>query len=565
MATTPASESGAGRFAGIAAAAEKKRQQEIAQANAEAAEKAIRGKLAAGQITPQQAQKEALPLTAKKAYDAQAKANAEVAKEAGETPSTTDGETSNKAEGEARTLTCPFCQGEVLVKRSGKPFSGVTAWLQRSPALNILTPIFELLGSALELLPVSKQAIVKECPSCKNKRELEDPSDDRAKYAQAAAIAESRASEIQELESHLSPPGGNRYTIIQGSDLLEVGLGMNDAPSYRIDEGKSRRNWGINADMKNIDTQKGGLQLPKGAEANHVQGLNPPASPGGHYVIKCSNKFSLVTGSQGVDIVSSGPINISGGITQITGPEVSIGTSTGRLLLEGETVNIAGKSVEVAPSDGHLFVKGTTSMTGNMIVGGHAHCESASVVKLETTGRNEASRLSSSSDVVGGPAFWGGLVSEGVEASLQQLLSFTINNINDPEKIKIALSTRTALGLADCISNILYTLKPIELVPTGISLSIPIIGGVGVVFNFPHVHAMPDGAHSHVTRIPDIKCDADSAAELRKATTGVDGPAPLMKSTGNLLEKVWSFLGILSLPFTTIAAAIQHGIYQRKG
>jgi len=498
--------------------------------------------------TPEQM---AAATAAAEAYLAQAEAQGAVAEQAGSTPSTGPG-------GEKRKITCPFCQGDVLVKRSGKPFSSVTAWLQRSPALRILTPIFELLGSVVELLPVNKQAIIKECPSCKNKRELEDPSDDRAKYAQAAAIAEAKAPEIQELEARLSPPGGNRYTIIQGSDLLEVGLGMNDAPSYRVDKCASRRNWGINADVNNIDTQKGGLQLPKGAEANHVQGLNTPASPGGHYVIKCSNKFSLVTGAQGVDIVTSGPVNISGGITQITGPEVSVGTSTGRLLLEGETVNIAGKSVEVAPSDGHLFVKGTTSMSGNMIVGGHAHAESASIVKLETTGRNEASKQSSASNIYGGPAFWGGIVPEGVAAALKELLSFTISNANDPEKIKTLVSPRTGLGLADCVTNLLYVLRPIELVPTGICITAV---GPGIVFNFPHIHALPDGVHTHETRIPDIKCDADSAAELRKSVSGVDGPAPLMRSSGKLLEKLWGIWKILSIPFVAIASVVQQFNY----
>jgi hypothetical protein len=493
---------------------------------------------------------------ARDAYVAQAEARAATAQEAGGTPSA-------GAEGEPRTLVCPFCEGEVLVKRSGRPFSSITAFVQRTPAIRVLTPVFELISKVVEMLPVSKQAIIKECPSCQNKRELEDPSDDTARYEAAAGIAESRAEEIQELESRLSPPGGNRYTVIQGSDLLEVGLGMNNAPSYRVDPGMSRRNWGINADTQNIDTQKGGLQLPKGAEANHIQGLNTPASPGGHYVIKCSNKFSLVTGAQGIDLVTSGPVTINGGITQITGPEVSIGTSTGRLLLEGETVNIAGKSVEVSPSDGHLFVKGTTSMTGNMVVGGHAHCESASIVKLETTGRNETSKVGSSSNLYGGPAFWGGEVPEGIYATLRELLSYVLVNTTNPEQAKIVASPRFALGLDDCLVNVLYALRPIEFVPTGLCFVPGVGGGIGIVFNFPHVHAMPDGMHTHETRIPDIKCEADSAAELRKAQTGVDGPAPLHKSTGSLLDVAWSFWKLLSLPFVATATVIQQFNYYK--
>jgi hypothetical protein len=110
----------------------------------------------------------------------------------------------------------------------------------------------------------------------------------------------------------------------------------------------------------------------------------------------------------------------------------------------------------------------------------------------------------------------------------------------------------------------LYMMRPIELVPTGVSVtSVAGVPVLGVVFNFPHIHALPDGAHTHETRIPDIKCDADSAAELRKSVAGVDGPAPLMRSSGKALERLWSIWKILSAPFVAIAGAIQHFNYNK--
>jgi hypothetical protein len=74
---------------------------------------------------------------------------------------------------------------------------------------------------------------------------------------------------------------------------------------------------------------------------------------------------------------------------------------------------------------------------------------------------------------------------------------------------------------------------------------------------------MPDGVHTHETRIPDIKCDADSAAELRKSVSGVDGPAPLMRSSGKLLEKLWDVWKILSIPFIAIGTFVQQFNYTK--
>ena len=283
-----------------------------------------------------------------------------------------------------RQVTCPFCTGKVLAKTGGRAFAVISGFLQRSFNIKISTSLLTYLK---ERLPVSKRSIFKSgCAACEGKGVIPDPSDDRAKYAQVKANAESYSQEILELENKLAPACGNRYTVIQGSDLLEVGLGMNNAPSYRIVKDGSIRNKGI-IDPSKTNVRRAGPQIPEGGKCNHVQGINSLASPGGHYMIKCSNKFSVVTGAQGVEITTGGPITISGGITRITGPEILLGTQTGRLSLQGDVVDIAGKSIEIAPTDGHLFVKGTISNTGNIITGGHNHSESISFVKGECIGK----------------------------------------------------------------------------------------------------------------------------------------------------------------------------------
>jgi hypothetical protein len=489
---------------------------------------------------------------------------------AGSEAAANDSTTNIAGDSGQREVTCSICGGQILSKTSGRLMFYLNLWLQRFAS--IVVPIGVILDFLKERAPVSKTTALTVCGACENKRQIKDPSDDREKYAQAAAIAQSLAPQIEQAEAQLQPPGGNRYTVIAGHEVLEVGLGMNTAPSYRVDYNKGFRNKGIATSTKSSTDsatgKKTGEANPRysfiassGGTANHVQGLNPPAIPGGSYTIKCSNRMNIVTGAQGIDLTTGGPVNITGGITKITGPEVSVGSSTGRLLLGGDTINMEAKSIEMAPTDGHVYTRGTMSCSGNCIVGGHTHSESASIVKLATTGKNDDTKASSSSNVYGGPAFWGGPIYEGIYAALRELLSHVTVNTTQPVLLKEVgpLSFRYVQTLIDNSLNLAYILRPIELVPTGIVVD---IGGIGFVFNFPHVHAMPDQPHSHGYRGPDIDYSAETAEQLRgTAAAGADGPAPLHKKSTSLIDVTVALWSIISAAWVAAGKAILENNY----
>lgn len=479
----------------------------------------------------------------------------------GVVPSSATGPSTAPASGQ-REITCPNCEGDYLSKTAGRIFSSISAFIQRTCNIRIPTSIINYLK---ERLGVNKlTAFNGDCLVCNGTRKIVDPSDDAQKYEQASQRAQSYAPEIEQNEAKLGN-GGNRYTIVQNSEVLEVGIGMNDAPSYRVDKNAGYRLRGLAGFGKGsgqINPKYG--PVPQGGNANHVQGLNVPAAPGGsgHYTIKCSNKFSLVTGSQGIELVTSGPVTINGGITSFTGAEVTVGSRTGKLALEGDVVNIGGRSVEVGPTDGHFVVKGTISNTGNMICGGHAHLESASVVKLETTGRNESSKVSSSSNIVTGPAFWGGPAVEGITLASKGLLSFITANKSNPEQAKLIASSRYGMSLYEEVLNVAYSTLPQEIVPCGFAL----LGTVPLpVFLWPHTHALPDQMHCHDTRIPDIKCDADTAEQLRLEQAGIDGPAPVHKTSTSLVDVAVDSFKFISSVFVAVSTPLQNLVYKTKG
>jgi len=477
-------------------------------------------------------------------------------------PSSSDGQ---------RELPCPHCTGDILVTKVSKTLSHIGGILQRAVPIKIPTGVISYLK---DHSPVSKSSVLKTpCKACGGKKTIKDPSDRSAKEKQVAEKHKASAAEISKLEQKLGSStggGGNRYTIVAGHELLEVGLGMNDAPSHTVIKGGKTRHKRL-VPHGSLDLKKGAPMFSEGAPANHVQGINSVASPGGHYMIKCSNKFSVVTGTQGVDITTGGPIVISGGITTISSPEITIGTQTGTLTLEGEFVQLNGKSIEVAPSDGDFFVKGTISNTGNLRVGGHTHSQSISFVHGSCVGTKKPTDEASCSDLYSGPAFWGGAAAESIAAATKDMIAHAIVNAAEPVSLQGMMGPRFSQGMSDKAFNIGYNAIPVEplvqgtgyiLPGTKILLNLtetsfgsfngpansagPVSGGASsfggqlvatvaapiILNNFPHTHALPDMKHSHSIRLPDMDYTSDTHDSLLSKQSGCEEAAPMHKQVG---------------------------------
>lgn len=460
-----------------------------------------------------------------------------------------------------RTIPCPTCTGnspggdKILVKTSGRLFSMISGLLQRSFSIRLPT---NLLTYIKERLPVSKQIAYRECKTCNNTREIEDPSDDSDRYAQALAIAQAEAPNIEQNEALLDACG-NCYQIYTGDTVISYGhpKGFRDNLSYRIDPCGAPLNKGICPDQ--IDETKAGYQVFGGGRGDHVQGLNNLSTPGGNLTTVVNNKRTDIVGVKGYELVTGGPYNLNTGQMTVAAPEVSIGAQ-GRVVLESSrnSVVLTGKSIEAAPTDpnGQFTVRGNISTPSNMIVGGHGHFEGASVVKLSTTGRNESTKVSSGSNIYGGPAFWGGPVPEGIIAGLREVASFATMSISHPEQIKTSLSLRRGLSLTESLLTLAYQLRTVEFVPTGIGLTLGILPTL--IFNFPHIHATPDGTHTHDVRMPNIDFSADSAKELRKKFSNIGSNAPSPEFSVKAIDVLLEIFGLIFLPFQAVAAALQH-------
>lgn len=442
-----------------------------------------------------------------------------------------------------RLCRCPTCSplNVVVGKIAGKNYFKI-------PFTNIKIPRFDhLLG--LNSTFDSNRRKGEKCGACGGKKTLVDVHDDEAKYQQVANTMQEKSEHIMEAESKLGL-GGTRTTLIQGSDMLFVGLGFNNNRTYEV----------INDGAVSPSMKGGKIPQQNATKVNAVVGKQGSISwpqQVGNYAIKCANKFSLLAGAGGITIATPGPLTISAGMMKIIGPQLSIGSSSGPLTLEGDSVNITAKAISITPTGGELFVKGNISNTGNITTQGHAHFESASFVKASMIATNKQTfqAVANIDNTCTQPATWS---FKAVASQLGDLKTFFENILTDTTSSAFRLmSPKEMQNLADRMSSLVKLCFPIELKPTGIILpgfcNVFGIGNHGYpvystnlmpipIWNFPHHHGLPELIHKHEITLPDIDYTSSSPEALRKRVlTGAHEsgvPSDPTKDTASRLDEV---------------------------
>lgn len=464
-----------------------------------------------------------------------------------------------------RLCRCPTCSplNMVVGKVAGKNYFKI-------PFTNLKIPRFDHLFGFTATFDANRRKGEK-CGACGGAKTLTDVYDDTGRYEQAAALMDQKSQQILEAESKLGL-GGSRTTLIQGSEMLFVGLGFNNNRSYEV----------INNGAIAPSMRGGKIPQQNATKVNAVvgkQGSLAWPQQVGNYVIKCANKFSLLAGAGGITIATPGPLTISAGMLKIVGPQLSLGSSSGPLSLEGDSVNITGRAVSVTPTGGELFVKGNINNTGNITTQGHAHFESVSFVKAAAVGTNKTTFPANANpdNTCTQPATWSG---KGIGSQLMDLKTFFQNVITDSNTSAFRLmSPKELLNVADRMASLTKLCIPIELKPTGVILpgfcNVFGIGNLGypvfstnlmpvLLYNFPHHHGLPEMMHNHEVTLPDIDYTNSTPEALRKKIiTGAHEsgvPSDPTKDTASRLAQAGriaiEFAGGLVVEGTKLAAKV---------
>jgi hypothetical protein len=351
--------------------------------------------------------------------------------------------------------------------------------------------------------------------------------------------------------------GGNLIFKTSGDILLKAGHTMPQDQSYRIDYCALPMGGGLAGGQDYKNNGANNFPIPFGTACNSVKRLNiPPRAGAGTLSFAAGNGISFTAGSpQGIDFVTSGHFSVNAPTAEIPAVQLSLGSDQGQTTIAGNSLSLLGKAVnigtQVEGEQSTVFIRGGLGIHGDAICNGSLHGETVSCVTL--AGVKEKVYIGSGgggsgTNTYGGPAFWGGPAVEGIIAGLRQVTSyFLMQGPAHPKFFQQLTSPRYWLGGADAVINAAYSARPIELPPTGLTFTLGFIPGL--VWNWPHIHAVPDDQHFHEHDQLKMELYDDSRA-LRKAQVRRSAQPSPKKYEKSILDIAQEFIQMIAQIFT---------------
>lgn len=202
-------------------------------------------------------------------------------------------------------------------------------------------------------------------PSTENGKFLPEPI--KEPNGQLDQLILQYSPELFKLEKELDQ-GGDSITNIAMNKIETIGLVMNDMQSYRVDPiGKLK-----------ID---GCWVAPQGTYENlkpspHVEYVDVADIPGGDYNLTCMNKYKLLVGARGINILTHGPLDIYGTICNYTGEQINISSKNEIVIDGGERLSLRARKISLLPAEHNaIVVEGQLHVTRNTILQGGVMCE----------------------------------------------------------------------------------------------------------------------------------------------------------------------------------------------
>ena len=149
--------------------------------------------------------------------------------------------------------------------------------------------------------------------------------------------------------------GGDEITFVKRHKIETIGAVTNDYPSTRIDpEGRSQPlgiDVGENTSYENMDY------------ISHVEEVdNDMAIPAGNYTLNVGNRYNVLVGSGGLQLKTSGSVEMGGAVTKIAGAQVTIQASSQPVGQSADDTPPGGGTVHIG-SDGAVAIQAQKSVS----------------------------------------------------------------------------------------------------------------------------------------------------------------------------------------------------------
>lgn len=173
--------------------------------------------------------------------------------------------------------------------------------------------------------------------------------------------------------------GGDEIAFVKRHKIETIGAAVNEYPSIRIDpQGRSQP---IGIDVGENTSYENMGSIP------HVEGVdNDMAFPAGNYTLNVGNRYNVLVGAGGVQLKTSGAMEIGATATKIAGSQVTIQASTADAdyakegsgsvhIASDNAVAIQGQKSVSLKSNRQVLVSPSLGVKHNLKVGGGAYVE----------------------------------------------------------------------------------------------------------------------------------------------------------------------------------------------
>lgn len=215
---------------------------------------------------------------------------------------------------------------------------------------------------------------------------------------QIKAKREKLQKELYDIEKQLgqakNPSGGSKIHNISKDMILNIGLAFNDLESFRRDPKGKLVPYGVKIDPF------GGSVYTQYRESPLVEIVDVERFPGGAYEINANNNLRLTAGSGGLDLKTSGMLDIYSPVMTVTS-ETILFNSRGEIALAAERLDFSGDIITLRPNkvvrniedasggnaslaanakditepEQHVLVDGNLNVAMNAIIRGGLHTE----------------------------------------------------------------------------------------------------------------------------------------------------------------------------------------------
>ena len=282
---------------------------------------------------------------------------------------------------------------------------------------------------------VKKSQPTEFCPSCHNTGlsvstqdgKWDMDSDKESIPDDECSATTAIGNEEKMLGGSAHPAGGNDITYVSKDKIDIIGLEFNDLCAYRKDRKGKLVPYALNL------AENGDGIFPDYMDSPLVEKVAVSDFPGGNYTQIIGNKYDLRVGSNGMDIKTTGAIEMGADSTMTIASEETHISSKGETTITGKRLNMTADAISICPRaverngkmEQNILLDANVNTCKNSKIRGGQHVEGELFVQHVTAPKETRFARLNSGKLIG---YCSGVTSDGAEIIAQPVYSYQVDD-----------------------------------------------------------------------------------------------------------------------------------------